>query len=303
MAPPGDQSLERSGAEDRRRVVDADQVDVLELAVGEDVGVGDRQVVGRRQALLLRAVLGIGLHVLAEDVAGDGGDDLVGGDRAEAADRVAAHREAARRPEVGVLGGLQRQGMVDADAEVVRAVVDHVLERGDDVARPHVAAAQAGRAAVNLGDALDPLVPVLARHRVAEGGLDLAGQVIARGRERVVHPLEDGDRPAVLRAPRRCCVAGNGRKHEHGQAARGDPLHVAQVIDGRLDRLHVAAHADQDVLGVLAAIAARGSRSAGRSSGRTRRRRPPARARCDRNTTAGRSCPSCRNPGSARRRT
>ena len=133
--PAGTSPLSGAGAEDRRRVVDADQVDLLELAVHEDVRVGDRQVIGGRQALLLRAVLGIGLHVLAEDVAGDGGDDLVGGDRAEAADRVAAHREAARGPEVGVVGALQRQGMVDADAEVVLAVVHHVVERGDDVGR------------------------------------------------------------------------------------------------------------------------------------------------------------------------
>ena len=74
-----------------------------------------------------------------------------------------AHREAAAGPEVGILGRLQRQGMVDADAEVFRPVVDHVLEGGDDVAGPHVAAAQAGRPAVNLGDAVDPIVPVLTR--------------------------------------------------------------------------------------------------------------------------------------------
>ena len=32
-----------------------------------------------------------------------------------------------RGPEVGVLGALQRQRMVDADAEEVRPVVDHVV--------------------------------------------------------------------------------------------------------------------------------------------------------------------------------
>ena len=50
-----------------------------------------------------------------------------------------------RGPQVGVFRRLQRQGVVDADAEVLRAVVDHVVEGGDDVAGPHVAAAQAGR--------------------------------------------------------------------------------------------------------------------------------------------------------------
>ena len=101
---PFDESLERCRAEDGGRIVDADQVHLLQLAMNVDVRVGDGQVVGGRQALLLGAVLGIGLHVLAEDVAGDGGDDLVGGDGAEAADRMAAHREAAVGPQVGVLG-------------------------------------------------------------------------------------------------------------------------------------------------------------------------------------------------------
>ena len=83
---------------------------MLELAVRVDVRVGDRQVIRRRQALLFRAVLGIGLHVLAEDVAGDGGDDLVGGHRAETADRMPAHREAAGRPQIGILGHFKARG-------------------------------------------------------------------------------------------------------------------------------------------------------------------------------------------------
>ena len=93
---------------------------MLELAVRVDVRVGDRQVVGGRQALLFGAVLGIGLHVLAEHLAGDGGDDLVRRHRAEAADRVPAHREAAVGPQIGVFSAiLQGQGVIDADAEEI----------------------------------------------------------------------------------------------------------------------------------------------------------------------------------------
>ncbi len=103
---------------------------MFQFAVHVDVRVGDGQIIGRRQALLLRAVLGIGLHVLAEDVAGDGGDDLVGRHRAEAADRMAAHREAAAWPQVGIfVADLQGQGMVDAEAEEVLAVVLIMLSK------------------------------------------------------------------------------------------------------------------------------------------------------------------------------
>ena len=158
-----------------------------------DVRFGDREVVRRRQPLLLRAVLRVRLHVLAEDIAGDGGDDLVRRDRAEPADRVAAHREAAGRPEVGVLGALERERVIDADAEVILPVRHHVVEGRDDVAGANVAAAEAGCAVVDARDAIDLLLPVLPGEGVAERRLDLARQVVAGGRERVVHPLEHRD--------------------------------------------------------------------------------------------------------------
>ena len=57
------------------------------------------------------------------------------------------------KPPVGRRSGssvaLQGQRMVDADAEEILAVVHHVVEGGDDVAGPHVAAAQAGGAVVD----------------------------------------------------------------------------------------------------------------------------------------------------------
>ena len=64
--------------------------------------VGDGQVIGRGQALLLRAVFRIGLHVEVEQFADERGDDLVGRDRAEAADGMAAHREGALGTQIGV---------------------------------------------------------------------------------------------------------------------------------------------------------------------------------------------------------
>ena len=161
--------------------------------------VGDRQVIGRRQALLFGAILGIGLHVLAEHFAGDRGDDLVRRHRAEAADRVAAHRKRAGAAKIGIFGHFQRQGMLDADAEVVLAVLDHVVDDGDEVARAHVAAAQARRAAVDSRHAVDLLDGRSGRSiGIAECRFDLASQMIAGRRERIVHPLDHGERLAVL---------------------------------------------------------------------------------------------------------
>ncbi len=91
--------------------------------------------------------------------------------------------------------------MVDADAEVVGTILDHVLERGEDVAGTHVAAAQTGGGPVNPRRPVDPILTVLTSHRVAERRLDFAGQVIAGRGERVVHALEDRDRAAVFAAP------------------------------------------------------------------------------------------------------
>ena len=80
--------------------------------------------------------------------------------------------------------------MIDADAEVVLPVLDHVLDDGEDVARPHVAAAQPRRAVINPRNAVDLLLAVLAGHRIAERGLDFARQMIAGRRKRIVHPLD-----------------------------------------------------------------------------------------------------------------
>ena len=49
-------------------------------------------------------------------------------------------------------------------------------------------------------------------------------------------------------------VAGNGRKQYTLRQPALIPFSFAQPIDGRLGRFHVAAHADQNVLGILAAV-------------------------------------------------
>ena len=85
-------------------VVERHEVDGLQLGMEPDRLVGQGQEVGRRQALLLRAVARIGLHVLAEQLAHDRRQQLVRRDAAEPADRVAAQAvcplraDARRRP-------------------------------------------------------------------------------------------------------------------------------------------------------------------------------------------------------------
>ena len=107
------QAAERIALAERRHVVERHEVDVLELPVLADPLRGQGQVVGRRQALLLRAVARIGLDVQPEQVADERGDELVGRDRSEAADRVAAQAEGARGSQVERLA-LEGQRMADA---------------------------------------------------------------------------------------------------------------------------------------------------------------------------------------------
>ncbi len=113
------------------------------------------------------------------------------------------------RPQVGVFGHLQRQGVIDADAEVILARrrsccrTTAMMSPGRTSRLPRPAAPL-----IDPRNAVDLLLAVLPGHRVAEGGLDLARQVVAGRRERVVHPLEDGERLAVLAGPRRSAAPG-----------------------------------------------------------------------------------------------
>jgi len=147
------------------------------------------------------------------------------------------------RPQVGVFGAFERQRVVDADAEIIGTVVLHVFEHGDQVAGPHVAAAQPRRTAVNARDAVDFFQAVLAGRRVAEGGFDLASQVVAGRRERVVHPLDDAEGAAILERIDDC-LRWEGPEAIDIEAAGFDAFAIAQVIDRGLRRLHVTAHAD-----------------------------------------------------------
>ena len=143
--------------------------------------------------------------------------------------------------------------MIDAHAEEIGPVLLHVVNGRIDVAWTHVAAAKAGRGAVHARNAVDSLLAVLSIDRIAEGSLDLAGQVIARGRQWVVHAFEDSKCLAILEG--RDNLPGRERpEDEDVQAAGGDPLDIAQIINGCFGRFHVRAHTDQNVFGVLAAI-------------------------------------------------
>src|SRR6185312_17540733 len=114
--------------------------------------------------LLLGAVLRIRLYVLAEDIPGNGGDHLVGGDAAETADGVAAHGEAALGPQVGVFAVFEGKRVIDAEAEVIRPVDDHVVEGGIEVAGTDIAAAEPRGAVEDLRGRVDLLLTVLADH-------------------------------------------------------------------------------------------------------------------------------------------
>ena len=104
-----DQALERVGVDERLVVGRHDDLDVLELGVGEQHRLGaQRDVVVGGCAALLRAVLGGRLGVHAEDAGQDVGEQLAGGDGAVPADRVEAdpHRRGRQEHRVGL--GLQR---------------------------------------------------------------------------------------------------------------------------------------------------------------------------------------------------
>ena len=102
--PPSTKPGQRIAQAEGRHVVERHEIDPVELACVADRLVGDREVVGRRQPLLLGAVARIRLDVLVEQLADDRGDELVGRDRAEAADRMTAQPVRAGRAQVDRVG-------------------------------------------------------------------------------------------------------------------------------------------------------------------------------------------------------
>ena len=148
-------------------------VDEEILAVDPDRLRCDRQVVGRRLALLLRSVLGVRLDVVAEQVEQRHRQVLAGGDRPPAAHRVEADRDAPLGHQVGILRTVDREladvrvgrfdGLlvllllirdrlvaqeVDRQVEhlLVLACRQHVLHRSDQPLGLEVAAAHPERA-------------------------------------------------------------------------------------------------------------------------------------------------------------
>ncbi len=221
--------------------------------MGQDGFVGHGEVVGGGQALLLRTVLGIGLDLLAEDVAGNGGDDLVGGHRAKAAHRMAPHGESALGPHVWVHGHGQGQIVLDAHHKEAATVLRHVARHGDEMAGPDVPAAQAGRAAVDRGDVVDGRITFRADVGVGKSGLDVVGQGVAGG-QRIVHPLHHREGLQMLERLHHL-GAGEGAETGHVDDAHLDALVLPDPIHGGLGRLHHAAHAHDGVLRVLHAVA------------------------------------------------
>ena len=123
-------------------VVQWDELDILELGVNANVILGDRQVISGGQALLFRSVLGVRLNIHAKDFAGDGSNDLVGGNRSVTAHRVAAHRKRSGRSDIGIVGHRKGSLVFDSDREVSpRTIAAHVVDDGDEVAGADVTAA------------------------------------------------------------------------------------------------------------------------------------------------------------------
>ena len=144
---------------------------MLQFTVRVNVRVGDRKIIRGGQAFVLRAVFGIGLHVFAKDLSGNGGDHLVGCYGAKPADRVASHRKGPSRTQVGIVEDGECQWVLDADAKVVLPLLDHIIEDGVDVARTHVA----------------PLAAIGHTHHVVVSGVDIEAMTGERPGANVKH--------------------------------------------------------------------------------------------------------------------
>src|SRR5262245_50562929 len=88
--------------------------------------------------------------------------------------------------------------MVDADTEIILAILDHILKNGHQVARPAVAAAQSSGTVVDAWQPIDLLVAHLAVECVAKRRLNFACQVVPWSGQWVVHALDHREGLAVL---------------------------------------------------------------------------------------------------------
>ena len=79
--------------------------------------------------------------------------------------------------------------MLDPQHEEVLSVIDHIVENRIDIARPNVTASQACGPVVDPWRTLNLFVAHLTSHRIAKRRLDLSGQVISSGRERIIKSM------------------------------------------------------------------------------------------------------------------
>ncbi len=171
----------------------------------------DGQVVGRGQALLLRAVAGVGLDVLVEDLADERGDELVRRHRSETADRVAPERVRPGRPDVDrTLRECASGWRIPSDGVGERAVaaVGEPVEHARQVVRTDIARSKPGRHRQHP------------RHHHALGGSVVQRSLRSRG--------SAGCRRLPVRRcarPRRPTVrgAGRGRDPPPGRAGTTSP--------------------------------------------------------------------------------
>src|SRR3990167_8565770 len=112
-----------------------------------DTLLSHRQVVCGRQSFLFRPVQGIGLHLKTEQVADNGGDDLIGGYRPVTAHGVAAHGECSWRSNVSLTIGTKREIVLDSqDKEALLLLLSHVIHHGS---RRNIPAAKTCRAGID----------------------------------------------------------------------------------------------------------------------------------------------------------
>ena len=266
-------------------------VDVGVLAVEADGLRGRGQEVGGGLALFLRAVLGVGADVEAQQVVEGHGQVLAGGHGPPAAHRVHAHRDGALGQQVGVLAALEGQaggrrvgilegleadlilGVGGLTHEVHRKIEEllppaggeHVLDGGDQALGLEVAGTQAVAAGIESRH-VARLVAVIGRvgerlvaldravlQTLGEGGANLAhdGQILRQG---LVGPLQHRHATLALEQGAEE-VAGEGTVHGQVDHANLELAGLAQVVGYRLGLEDHAALAQDQVLGVLGAVA------------------------------------------------
>ena len=191
--------------------------------------VGDGQEVRGRQALLLRAVARIRLDVEAEELADERGEELVRGDRAEAADRVAAHADRrrsgrGRRSARSSASGWRTPSTAYRRSWLAR-LGQPVEDRGDvaggDVARAQTGRGRQRRAGCRLA---------VARRRRTSAALTSRVSGLSAGR-RIVGPFDDARR---ARARWSASASSRGRERaERGDRHRSRPSRPwrAEMVD------------------------------------------------------------------------